>query len=42
MFNDDKALIRVDMSEFMERHSVSKLIGSPQGYVGYDEGGGID
>ena len=41
MFNDDKALIRVDMSEFMERHSVSKLIGSPPGYVGYDEGGGL-
>ena len=41
MFNDEKALIRVDMSEFMERHSVSKLIGSPPGYVGYDEGGGL-
>ena len=41
MFNDDKALIRVDRSEFMERHSVSKLIGSPPGYVGYDEGGGL-
>jgi ATP-dependent Clp protease ATP-binding subunit ClpB len=39
MFNDDKALIRVDMSEYMERHSVSKLIGSPPGYVGYDESG---
>ncbi|MCX6757564.1 MAG: AAA family ATPase [Candidatus Nomurabacteria bacterium] len=39
MFNDDKALIRVDMSEFMERHSVSKLIGSPPGYVGYEEAG---
>ncbi|MEI6580640.1 MAG: AAA family ATPase [bacterium] len=39
MFNDDKALIRVDMSEYMERHSVSKLIGSPPGYVGYDEAG---
>ena len=39
MFNDDKALIRVDMSELMERHSVSKLIGSPPGYAGYDEGG---
>jgi len=34
-----KALIQVDMSEFMEQHSVSKLIGSPPGYVGYDEGG---
>jgi ATP-dependent Clp protease ATP-binding subunit ClpB len=39
MFNDDKALIRVDMSEFMERHAVAKLIGSPPGYVGYEEGG---
>lgn len=39
LFNDDKALIRVDMSEYMERHSVSKLIGSPPGYVGYDESG---
>ncbi len=41
MFNDEKALIRVDMSEFMEKHSVSKLIGSPPGYVGHDEGGGL-
>ncbi|HEU0085439.1 MAG TPA: AAA family ATPase [Candidatus Paceibacterota bacterium] len=39
MFNDDSALIRVDMSEYMERHSVSKLIGSPPGYVGYEESG---
>lgn len=39
MFNDEKALIRVDMSEYMERHAVSRLIGSPPGYVGYDEGG---
>lgn len=39
LFNDDKALIRVDMSEYMERHSVSKLIGSPPGYVGHDESG---
>lgn len=39
MFNDEKALIRLDMSEFMEKHSVAKLIGSPPGYVGYDEGG---
>ncbi len=39
MFNDDRALIRVDMSEYMERHSVSKLIGSPPGYVGHDEAG---
>lgn len=41
LFNDDKALIRVDMSEFMERHSVSKLIGAPPGYVGHDEAGGL-
>jgi ATP-dependent Clp protease ATP-binding subunit ClpC len=41
MFNDDKALIRVDMSEYTERHSVSKLIGSPPGYVGYDESGNL-
>ncbi len=41
MFNDDKALIRVDMSEYMERHSISKLIGSPPGYVGYDEAGNL-
>ena len=39
MFNDAKALIRVDMSEFMERHAISKFIGSPPGYVGYEEGG---
>ncbi len=41
MFDDDKALIRVDMSEYTERHSVSKLIGSPPGYVGYDESGSL-
>lgn len=39
MFNDEKSLIRIDMSEYMERHSVSRLIGSPPGYVGYEEGG---
>ncbi|MDP3996439.1 MAG: AAA family ATPase [bacterium] len=39
MFNDDRALLRVDMSEFMEKHSVSKLIGAPPGYVGHEEGG---
>jgi len=39
MFNDEDALIRLDMSEFMERHSVAKIIGSPPGYVGHDEGG---
>ncbi len=41
LFNDEKSLIRVDMSEFMEKHSVSKLIGAPPGYVGYDEAGGL-
>ena len=41
MFDDEKSLIRVDMSEYMEKHSVSKLIGSPPGYVGHDEGGGL-
>jgi len=39
MFDDDKALVRVDMSEYMEKHSVSRMIGAPPGYVGYDEGG---
>ena len=39
LFGDENAMIRVDMSEYMEKHSVSKLIGSPPGYVGYDEGG---
>ncbi len=39
MFNDEKAMVRFDMSEFMEPHSVAKLIGSPPGYVGYEEGG---
>jgi ATP-dependent Clp protease ATP-binding subunit ClpC len=39
LFGNDEALIRVDMSEFMERHSVSRLVGAPPGYVGYDEGG---
>jgi ATP-dependent Clp protease ATP-binding subunit ClpB len=39
MFNDEKALIKVDMSEYMERHSTSKLIGAPPGYVGYEESG---
>jgi len=41
MFNDEKALIRVDMSEYMEKHSVSKVIGAPPGYVGHDEGGAL-
>jgi len=41
LFDDENALIRVDMSELMEKHSVSKLIGSPPGYVGHDEGGNL-
>jgi len=41
LFNDTKSLIRVDMSEFMEKHSVSKMIGSPPGYVGHEEGGAL-
>lgn len=41
LFNDEKALIRVDMSEYMEKYSVSKLIGSPPGYVGHEEGGNL-
>ncbi len=39
LFNDDKMLTRIDMSEYQERHSVSRLVGAPPGYVGYDEGG---
>ena len=39
LFDDDGAMVRIDMSEFMEKHSVSRLIGAPPGYVGYDEGG---
>jgi ATP-dependent Clp protease ATP-binding subunit ClpB len=39
MFDDEKAMIRIDMSEFQEKHTVSRLIGAPPGYVGYDEGG---
>ncbi len=39
LFDDDKAMIRIDMSEYMEKHSVSRLIGAPPGYVGYEEGG---
>jgi len=39
LFDDEQAMVRIDMSEFMEKHSVSRLIGAPPGYVGYDEGG---
>ena len=41
LFDDDSALLRIDMSEYMEKHSVSRLIGAPPGYVGYDEGGAL-
>lgn len=41
MFDDENALVRIDMSEYMEKHSVSKIIGSPPGYVGHEEGGAI-
>ena len=39
LFNDEHAMVRIDMSEYMEKHSVSRLVGAPPGYVGYDEGG---
>ncbi len=39
LFDDDRAMVRIDMSEFMERHSVARLIGAPPGYIGYEEGG---
>ncbi|HXQ00849.1 MAG TPA: ATP-dependent Clp protease ATP-binding subunit, partial [Solirubrobacteraceae bacterium] len=39
LFGDDEAMIRIDMSEYMEKHAVSRLVGSPPGYIGYDEGG---
>jgi ATP-dependent Clp protease ATP-binding subunit ClpB len=41
LFDDETALIRMDMSEYMEKHSVARLIGAPPGYVGYDEGGAL-
>ena len=41
MFGDENAMLRLDMSEYMEKHTVSKLIGSPPGYVGYDEAGQV-
>ena len=39
LFDDEQAMVRIDMSEYMEKHAVSRLIGAPPGYVGYDEGG---
>ncbi len=41
LFDDDRAMVRIDMSEFMERHAVARLIGAPPGYVGYEEGGAL-
>ena len=41
LFDDDSAMVRIDMSEYMERHSVARLIGAPPGYVGYEEGGAL-
>ena len=41
LFDDDQSMVRIDMSEYMEKHSVSRLIGAPPGYVGYDEGGAL-
>jgi len=41
LFDDDQAMVRLDMSEYMEKHSVSRMIGAPPGYVGYDEGGAL-
>ena len=41
LFDDDTAMVRIDMSEYMEKHAVARLIGAPPGYVGYDEGGAL-
>src|SRR5207253_7080564 len=41
LFDDEAAMVRIDMSEYMEKHSVARLIGAPPGYVGYDEGGSL-
>jgi ATP-dependent Clp protease ATP-binding subunit ClpB len=41
LFDSESAMVRIDMSEYMEKHSVSRLIGAPPGYVGYDEGGAL-
>ena len=42
LFDDERAIVRLDMSEYMEKHSVARMIGAPPGYVGYDEGGQLD
>ena len=41
LFDDDSAILRIDMSEYMEKHAVARLIGAPPGYVGYEEGGAL-
>src|SRR5204863_264965 len=41
LFDDERAMVRIDMSEYMEKHSVARLIGAPPGYVGYEEGGSL-
>ena len=41
LFDDEQAMVRIDMSEYMERHAVARLIGAPPGYVGYEEGGAL-
>ena len=41
MFDTEDAMVRIDMSEYMEQHSVSRLVGAPPGYVGFDEGGQV-
>src|SRR3984957_2327202 len=41
LFDDEQAMVRIDMSEYMEKHSVARLIGAPPGYVGYEEGGSL-
>src|SRR6185436_8084850 len=41
LFDDEQAVVRLDMSEYMEKHAVSRMIGAPPGYVGYDEGGAL-
>ena len=41
LFDDENAMLRIDMSEYMEKHSVARLIGAPPGYVGYEEGGAL-
>jgi ATP-dependent Clp protease ATP-binding subunit ClpB len=41
LFDDERAMVRIDMSEYMEKHATSRMIGAPPGYVGYDEGGAL-